>query len=968
MAGVVWQVHLLGRVQAVAAHTQIDRWPTRAVSCLLARLALEPQRAHAREELVELLWPGRDPGSGRAGLRQALSQLRRLLEPAGEAQPAVLLADRLTVRLAPGVVVCDVHRFEDLLARNAFVAARAVYVGDLMPGHYDNWVQTERLRLRGLFDGLRQRQDMAARADALTAAAAGVATRSAVPPATAPSSAAALTLGTVPSYWTRAYGRQSELLRLQGLVQQHRLVTLLGPGGSGKTRLASALLHGLLGVQVSPACAPWQGQTFERVLFVSLDSCRDLAALQQALRQTLQPVWPPQRLRRGEAEREAPASDRLAEVLGAQPMLAVLDNVEQLLPEAEQAIEDWLRAAPTLHVLLTSRRRLGLDGEQVFELPALPLPATETSVEQAALNPAVALFVDRAQAAHPGFRLTVANVPSVLALNHVLGGMPLAIELAASRARLLHPEELLQRLLAGAGSPLLDLLARPGAGPGASPGEPGGMRSRHASMRHVVDWSWQQLRPEVALLMAALSVLSCPASADMAAQLLAALQATETPAARPANTAVLPEQVSPAQAQALLGEALESSLLQTLPGDDRAPTQYRLLPPVREFGREQCTPDQARRVRQRLRVWLAQCLKQSAGPLPAGQLAQVAELVLTAPGDAALDAALALAVSLGNRWLSAPPSPPVQQVLLQALEGAGDAALRAQGHRLMSMLALNAGQVDVALRQAEQASRHAPDANERAKALVARAFAWLYQDGSAEQAETWLQQALHEAETSGEVPTQVSVLRALAFVTLNHRQDYTRAEPLMRRSLVLCAQIGDQSAWRACQLDLAACLGWTGREDEALALLDQVAQAAHEATEPGVELPALVQIGRVQLRLRAWQAAESALRRAALQARTHHHHAFEHWALLHLPAAWVMTGRAEAAALLQGYALRAWLRDFGAVNGIEARELRRARRLMGLALGTARVQVLLRAGAELDSSLARALLQRTLPAPEEAGR
>ena len=120
-----WTVRLLGAIEAVGPTQTLSHWPTRAVACLLARLALAPDRAHPREELVELLWPGVQIDAGRNRLRQALSSLKSLLEPPGSTT-AVLLADRMTVRVLPGALECDAVRFDfPPTSRPCWIAAHA---------------------------------------------------------------------------------------------------------------------------------------------------------------------------------------------------------------------------------------------------------------------------------------------------------------------------------------------------------------------------------------------------------------------------------------------------------------------------------------------------------------------------------------------------------------------------------------------------------------------------------------------------------------------------------------------------------------------------------------------------------------------------------------------------------------------------------------------------------------------------
>ncbi|MFY9514519.1 MAG: hypothetical protein WAQ05_26430, partial [Rubrivivax sp.] len=153
--GWAWRLQLLGGLQAGNGRQQITRLPSRAVAALLARLALWPERTHAREELVELLWPGVELAVGRNRLRQALSTLKSLLDSPD--QPPVLLADRLGVRVAPGALHCDVHDFESACRAGRYDEAAACYRGELLPGFYDTWIDEERLRLAALADHATQR-------------------------------------------------------------------------------------------------------------------------------------------------------------------------------------------------------------------------------------------------------------------------------------------------------------------------------------------------------------------------------------------------------------------------------------------------------------------------------------------------------------------------------------------------------------------------------------------------------------------------------------------------------------------------------------------------------------------------------------------------------------------------------------------------------------------------------------------
>ena len=498
--GLAWQVRLLGALEATRGAQQLSRFPSRAVGLLLARLALRSDHEHAREELVDMLWPEVALEVGRNRLRQALSTLKSLLE--SEGGPPVLAADRRNVRVLPGALTCDVLSFEHA-AQRGDRAGLSLYRGPLMPGHYEEWVLEERQRLAGLYEQLQQRVQQhsheslhersrpSSQEDLQAHRHPGWLDGGTAPTPAAPPTPA-LPSG-LPSYWTRSIGTEHTATRLRGLIAAQRLVTVLGPGGSGKTRLAVEVATAWRDAPpMVPAREP-AGHRFDRVAFVPLVDCTGAAQVLDAICVALG------------ADGMGLAQQRIQAALSGERALLVLDNLEQLDVDAAQQIADLLRDLPTLHVLTTSRRLLDLDGEQAFELDGLALPAAEASLDAAATNPAVVLFVDRARAARADFHLTLRNHAAVIGLVRLLGGMPLAIELAASRVRVITPAELLQHLTQDAGSPMLDLLARHGQRSTAG--------SRHASMRHVVAWSWRQLNPEQAAALESLTVLHAPATA-----------------------------------------------------------------------------------------------------------------------------------------------------------------------------------------------------------------------------------------------------------------------------------------------------------------------------------------------------------------------------------------------------------------------------------------------------------------------
>ena len=276
----------------------------------------------------------------------------------------------------------------------------------------------------------------------------------------------------LPEELTTFVGRQSEVDEARRILATTRLLTLTGPGGTGKTRLAIRVAAGL-------------GSTFDDgVFFVDLSSLTDPALVGATVARTLGLSEQPQR----------PIFELLKEHLEPRQLLLVLDNFEHLLP-AREVIQQLLAAAPRLKALVTSRSTLNLSGEQEFSVPplTLPDPGAVGDLERASQYEAVALFIERARAARPAFSITNESAQAVAEICVRLDGLPLAIELAASRIRMLEPGEILARL-----EQRLPLLTT-----GAS-----NLPERQRTLRGAIGWSYELLDPPQQLLFGRLAIFA----------------------------------------------------------------------------------------------------------------------------------------------------------------------------------------------------------------------------------------------------------------------------------------------------------------------------------------------------------------------------------------------------------------------------------------------------------------------------
>ncbi|MFI5780378.1 BTAD domain-containing putative transcriptional regulator [Nocardia sp. NPDC051570] len=326
-------------------------------------------------------------------------------------------------------------------------------------------------------------------------------------------------------------GRDTDLTALAELVRENRVTTVLGPGGTGKTRVANEL-----GARVSRE----QAVVLVELASVRADPGQARAELEAAISATLGMSEINRDTTALRAGNMLDGRRRLRDALSARPMLLILDNCEHLIDAAAEVVADLVGDCGQLSVLTTSRAPLTITAETVYPLPPLAIDA--------AGSPATELFAARARAVRPSVRL---NPETVARLCHTLDGLPLAIELAAARVRTMSVEEIESRL-----EHRFALLR---SGDRSSP-------ERHRTLHAVIEWSWNLLDEPQRIALRRLCRF--PAGFTLAAAEVVAggVDLIDVPAA--------------------VDGLVSQSLLSVIEGDDGG-TRYRMLETVREFGEEQ---------------------------------------------------------------------------------------------------------------------------------------------------------------------------------------------------------------------------------------------------------------------------------------------------------------------------------------------------------------------------------------------
>ena len=583
------QLYLLGTF-LLQSDAETLHLPRRKVEALLAYLVLHPQ-AHTREQLAALFWGDVSDDAARTSLRTALGVLRKhldaeilLVERATiQLNPAFpLWTDTRELERVHHAIFSAHQIFSD----RELEACGDLYRGELLAEFYEDWVMPLRehfsqLHLDVELYRAQQLRNAAEYARAIAAAqrvlkfdaanerafqhlmfchialgerhaalqvyaqcvnalrdelgvepsAETTALYEWIAQSGSASGTSAARLTNLPIPFSSFVGRQRELMTLKNYLEHARLVTLIGAGGSGKTRLA---------VQAGTALL----DTFaDGVWWVELASLTDSTQVPFAAAKVL-------------GVREQPEhvlSDTLVEWLGARSLLLVLDNCEHVIGACAELAEKILQACANVKILATSREALRVAGEQIMNVPTLGVPeaGAATLTDLLMSYEAIRLFVERARAVKPDFALTDKNALSVVQICQRLDGIPLAIELAAARVNVLSPEELVARL--GDRFTLLTSGQRT-------------VLPRQQTLRALIDWSFDLLAQSERILFWRLGVFS-------GGRTLAAVEAV-----------CAGDGIARAEILDLLSRLVSKSLLYTQ--EKNSETRYSFLDSIKQYARE----------------------------------------------------------------------------------------------------------------------------------------------------------------------------------------------------------------------------------------------------------------------------------------------------------------------------------------------------------------------------------------------